>query len=406
MYWPRRSNSAALRLPNRRPRLARGFTLVELMVGVLIGLLASLAVTQVMVGSEGQKRSTTSGSDAQVNGALALAALQRAIQPAGYGFAASPTALGCTVTAVFNGKPIRDPDNHVPDFPITLAPVVITQDPDHPGAAPDQIRVLASGKTSYSVPLRIVSPGYDPANAATNTQFPVASVAGVAGPYPTSGTVTAPGDLMLAVVSSSTPCEIFQVTSNPGANALVYRADQSAAWNAAGFPAGAYPDGAFLVNLGPIVDATYSIGTQSLRVTSLKIAAATSTPSYDGPTELFPNIVNLKAMYGKGTGGVVDTWDNVTPTTNADWQKVVAVRLALVARSAQYEKEEVTPANPQWDVGTAIAVTGTVACTTGSSKCLSLHVDNLANPSDTDWKHYRYKVFDTVIPLRNMLWNS
>jgi type IV pilus assembly protein PilW len=400
MYWPRRSNSAALRLPNRRPRLARGFTLVELMVGVLIGLLASLAVTQVMVGSEGQKRSTTSGSDAQVNGALALAALQRAIQPAGYGFAANPAALGCTVTAVFNGNPIA---TLLPNFPTTLAPVIITQGAS---GAPDQIRVLASGKASYSVPLRIISPGYDPANAATKTQFPVASVAGVAGPYPTSGTVTAPGDLMLAVVSSSTPCEIFQVTSNPGANALVYRADQPAAWNAAGFPAGAYGDGTFLVNMGPIVDATYSIGTQSLRVTSLKIAAATSTPSYDGPTELFSNIVNLKAMYGKGTGGVVDTWDNITPATNADWQKVLAVRLALVARSAQYEKDEVTPANPQWDVGTVIAVTGTVACTTGSSKCLSLHVDNLSNPSDTEWKHYRYKVFDTVIPLRNMLWNS
>src|SRR5689334_15387844 len=80
-----------------RSRIA-GFTLIELMIGVLIGLLASLAVTQVMVNSEGQKRTTTSGSDAQVNGALALATLQRAIQSAGYGFAANPTSLGCALT--------------------------------------------------------------------------------------------------------------------------------------------------------------------------------------------------------------------------------------------------------------------------------------------------------------------
>ena len=88
MYWPRQSINGAARLPTRRPGVPRGFTLVELMVGLLIGLLASLAVMQVMWSSEGQKRTTTSGSDAQVDGALALSALQRAIQPAGYGFAA------------------------------------------------------------------------------------------------------------------------------------------------------------------------------------------------------------------------------------------------------------------------------------------------------------------------------
>ena len=78
---------------------------------------------------------------------------------------------------------------------------------------------------------------------------------------------------------------------------------------------------------------------------------------------------------------------------------MLAVRVAVVARSAQYEKEEVTSTNPLWDVGTAIAIAGTATC--GASKCLSLKVDYL-----TDWKHYRYRVFDTVIPLRNMLWNS
>ena len=41
----------------------------------------------------------------------------------------------------------------------------------------------------------------------------------------------------------------------------------------------------------------------------------------------------------------------------------------------------------------------TAAC--GTSKCLKLKIDTLPN-----WKRYRYRVFDTVIPLRNMLWNS
>jgi type IV pilus assembly protein PilW len=25
---------------------------------------------------------------------------------------------------------------------------------------------------------------------------------------------------------------------------------------------------------------------------------------------------------------------------------------------------------------------------------------------NADWKHYRYKVYETVVPLRNLLWQS
>ena len=61
-------------------RLAsRGVTLVELLVGMTIGLLSVVIITQVMAVSEEQKRTTSSGSDAQVNGALALSSLQREV---------------------------------------------------------------------------------------------------------------------------------------------------------------------------------------------------------------------------------------------------------------------------------------------------------------------------------------
>jgi type IV pilus assembly protein PilW len=129
---------------------------------------------------------------------------------------------------------------------------------------------------------------------------------------------------------------------------------------------------------------------------------ANATPSYDGPTDLFPNIVGLRAYYGKDTDadGVIDAYDQTTPTTNAGWQQVLAVRLALVARSAQYERDEVTSANPMWVVGDSPAVSpAPVTC--GASKCVELKVDGLA-----DWKHYRYKVYDTVVPLRNLVWRS
>jgi type IV pilus assembly protein PilW len=371
-------------------RRQAGFTLVELMIGVVIGLLASLAVTQVLVTSEGQKRATTSASDAQINGALALTALQRGILPAGYGFAAAPDLIGCPLSARFNGVP-------VPGFPARLVPVQITDAADN---LPDTIRVISSGKASYSIPLRVIAPGYDPANAMGNQRFAVASVRGVEGPQvDASGTQISRGDLMVAALSSTVPCEMFRVTANP-VGAFVPKADDVGGWNAVGFPITAHGAGSLLVNMGEPVDNTYTITNNALTVTSLRIAA-NSTPSYEGPVELYPNIVNLQAMYGKDSDfdGSVDVWNTTAPTNNSEWRQVIAVRLALVARSTQFEKEDVTAANPLWDVGTAVNVADTVNC--GASKCLRLRVDMLP-----DWQRYRYRVFDTIIPLRNMLWNS
>ena len=134
-----------------------GFSLIELMVGIAIGLIATLIVTQVLLASEGQKRTTTSGSDAQVSGALALDALHAPCSRPARASRPIPTPLGCTLEASFNGAA-------VPGFPISLAPAN-RPTPGDAGAA-DTIRVLGSGKSSYSLPLRIVVPGYNPGNAA------------------------------------------------------------------------------------------------------------------------------------------------------------------------------------------------------------------------------------------------
>jgi len=123
--------------------------------------------------------------------------------------------------------------------------------------------------------------------------------------------------------------------------------------------------------------------------------------------DLYPQIINLKVLYGKDSdsNGVVDTYETSSPATSADWQKVLSVRIALVARSNQYEKDLVTTAAPQWDLGgpaatTGVTVTGASTCK-GSDQCLTLGVSQVA-----DWQHYRYKVYDTIVPLRNMLWNN
>jgi type IV pilus assembly protein PilW len=62
-----------------------GFSLIELMVGLVIGLIATVVIMQTFASFEGTKRSTTGVADAQTNGSIALYSIQRELQSAGYG---------------------------------------------------------------------------------------------------------------------------------------------------------------------------------------------------------------------------------------------------------------------------------------------------------------------------------
>ena len=212
----------------------------------------------------------------------------------------------------------------------------------------------------------------------------------------------AQGDLALVAADDVQPCWVFQVTAAPAAMA-VPRADNAAGWNTAGTPTQAYGDGSILVNLGTLVDNRYEINNRVLQVSSFD----TANPGTRITRDIQSDIVDLRAYYGRDTSGtadgIVDVYDTTTPANNAGWLRVLSVRLIVVSRSGQYEKDIVTPANPTWDVGATPATTGAAAC--GASQCVTIDVGAGA-VGDVEAKHYRYKVFETIVPLRNMLWSS
>jgi type IV pilus assembly protein PilW len=372
-----------------RAGAARGLTLVELMVGIALGLIATLAVVQVLAVSEGQRRTTASGADAQVSGALGLFALERDLKSAGYGLSSTREALACAITARHNGAVVAN-------MPTTLLPVSITAGA---GAASDTVRILASNKAGFSVPIRVMPPRYQP----NDQWFSVASTLGVA-----------QNDLMLAFRATGEPCHLFRVTANPtGSVAQIPRADD-AGWNGAGTPNVEIPEGSQLINLGTLLDHTYRVDADRAVLQRVSFDTTTRTQVV---TDVQPGIVLMRAFYGldraatpaqlaAGTGQTrVDTYTldaAKVPTTPADWQRLLSVRIAIVARSGHYEKDEVTTANPVWDVGTAAEVDGAVTC--GSSKCVTLDVG--ADVAGSQARHYRYKVYDTVVPLVNLLWRS
>lgn len=421
-------------------RRQRGVTLVELLVGVVIGLLAILVVSQVALVYEGQKRSTTSGSDAQINGALALQAIQRDVQSAGYGPTSGLAALftqttvdasGCAITAKADGATPAG-------APTLLAPVVIDVGAN---GAPDTLHVFASGNSNFSLPIALGS------NHSTTDTYFVLKAGGSTGNLPGVNIGNAQGDLMLAVSADTAPptCTLFGINVDgmtpsvrdaggvesdgvplgtvangtplveaavapAGAVSVGRRIGHAGADSGAGIWNKAVPllpnaytaDRTYLVNLGRPADViyrSYAVGNQGLTLTEFDFAAGSAKAA----TEAYAGIVLVKAVYGKALANnnmQADTWVSSNPgadvVTDAagnamnGWSRVVAVRVVMVARSQQYEKTEVTTVLPKW------YYEGNRA---GNS--MDLKID--ANP---DWKHYRYKVYETVIPLRNMIWQS
>jgi type IV pilus assembly protein PilW len=106
---------------------------------------------------------------------------------------------------------------------------------------------------------------------------------------------------------------------------------------------------------------------------------------------IMDGIVQLQAQYGRDTSGTadgkVDVWDTTQPADFDGWSRVLALRVGIVARSSLREKA---------DLATGICNTTTTAPTWAGG--------TFKMTADADWKCYRYRVFETIIPIRNTIW--
>lgn len=371
-----------------------GFTLIELLVAMLLGLVTVLVVAQVMLMAESRKRTATSGSDATVTGAMALYTMERDARNAGFGMTTSAAALGCEIKAKHGSGSTQT---------FVLAPVVITQGAN---GAPDTITFTAS--TKEGVPLPTLVTVDHPATAAN---FFVQSALGIT-----------EGDLMIAVPpspSSTNWCSVFQVTNDTspgggnsqgggqGQNQVLHNSGLSP-WNQAGgqtiFPASGYPTGSTLINLGAMARRTYSVVNNGLQLTWLNTTTGASQTR-----DLYPQVIQLQAEYGTDTNLAdntvqVSNWTTTTPAANdnAGWQAIKAIRVAVVARSNVYEKEAVTVAGTGTNFAACQASSPRAVCWAGGA----ITNLNTNSPGTDDWQHYRYRVYEAVLPIRNVIWHQ
>ncbi len=351
------------RFPLRR---SAGFGLVEIMVSVVIGMLAILVMMQQLSIFEHSKRTTTGGADAQNNGAIALYGLQRDIRQSGYGI----TGYTNTKQYLFTCSAGLSSGGTVPVVPVIINPAT---------------SVIPAGDANTDTLLVF----YGNSNGEPHGN-PIYSQTGTVSTVQSPGSFTV-GDVVMAAPDSCAanllprPVTVVAATTITAATGTVGTGTMYNLGQSPSVLAYAIRDG----NLTMCDYMATNCGVAKASVTAA-VWAATWVP-------IANNVISMRAQYGVDTtttmDAVVDTYNQTTPTTMCGWARVSAFRLALVARNSEYNKTnpdgtDVTSAAPTWDGSSGAAID------------LSKKPDGTANP---DWNHYRYKVFQTVVPMRNMV---
>jgi type IV pilus assembly protein PilW len=319
-----------------------GFGLVEIMVALAIGLITALIVMQVVTTFEGQKRTTTGNADAQTSGSTALYLVKRDAEMAGYGM---PLFSEQHPAFDCNPLPTLDHDANPATPEMGVAPVTITRD-----GVNDTV-VLRSGPALMGgSPLQIIAVSGSAIDVTNNLGCSVGDV---------------------AFLSSGAACSLAIVTAIPDPNINTNQITLSST-------AGVSP-GDSVACMGGWAENTYNVDTvnKALRRNGAPIAAG---------------IVAMRAQYGvsatPATTQIVNWVDaDAMPNPNI----VRAIRVAVVAQNGMLEKEIVSdPCNG--------ALNEKEVCSWPGGPALDLS-------ADPTWRQYRYRVFETIIPLRNVLWN-
>ena len=316
-------------------RVSSGFSLVELMVAITIGLLLLSAVVSVFVGSRTAYQSTAGLGALADGGRTALSLIGESARSAGFlacnsaqsatndtllvlgglgdnfglgteGFEAGGTAPGATF--VLPARPV---------VPTGVASWIGGLDPTVPGAAPgpgnvglpvqgSDVVVLRSSVQRVAPPLQAMAYTVADANPG-DTQVSVTPVPAIT-----------PGQY--AVVSDCTKSVIFQATGVGGA------APAAVTFGGAlpvGFSAGAL--------VSPVSTTVYYVGVGSDGDASLWRLEQVNGPGFTAE-ELVPDIENMQVLYGIDGSGTQTASAYVTADT-VGTTNVVSLQIAVLAAS-------------------------------------------------------------------------
>ena len=385
-----------------------GISLIEILIGVTIGLIGILMMYQLTENWSIRKRTTAAGSDAQASGSIGSYRLTDDIRQAGYGFGTAGTKIGCSISAYDDAG--ISPRATVNLLSFLMVPVVIQNGTTGNPNGPDSLSIFYGNGTTLSSSHRYTDSTLTTKKTATQ------------GPR----TGIHRGDVVI-VSPDTANCGLVRITDNTNSDGLTIEhananstyTDETGAGNQTRYnnPAG------YLGAIAPgSVGTIYNVG-DSPKLNMWRVSgrvlqecnyldADCLDPSVPW-NNIAEGIIDLQAQYGLDTDNnyIVDKWvDPDAPTTTLPgavplpggvlWSRLRAVRVALLARSQEYEKTAVTLTAP---------LTGWVDAANHNVPFTMYNVDGSpAVPDDTpnDWRHYRYRLYTTTIPLRNMVWGT
>ncbi len=396
-------NTDSLPLSQRlRAVRERGAGIIETMVGILIGMIVVAVVYNVLVLAEGYKRSTIGVADAQVTGQLTQYILGRELANGGAALMmGAPDLINCS------------------DWRLRPLPVMVTA-----GASANQSDQLL---VFYSTSPRVVHPVWF--SGIVNTPNPLAVDS------PNGFKV---GDWVIAT-NRSANCSLANVTGiapYSGTLGPYPPADENGKVALAYTPASAFNFNADsrVINLGQrMMRIRYLVDWDPTAVPALRGKAQLTSQSVNwqdpgAPLPVVPlaqNIVLMKVQYGVDTDAddLLDCWTSAiaaSPCGGVDFsgptdaaalggggafanaatlpqvRSIKAVRVAIVVRSEHQERQDALSAS----------LVGQTAwlfnCAANDATCQGrIQIDNTVLED-----YSRYRIYETVIPLRNSIWNN
>ncbi|MEY4978339.1 MAG: hypothetical protein RLZZ352_609 [Pseudomonadota bacterium] len=341
-------------------RYSQGYSIIEVMVGLVIGMIGVAIILQTLLFSEQQKAVTSGAGDTQTNGALAIYGLQRDIRQAGHGFNAL-NALGCSL-AIPTGHTLSQLGSVIINPPTTDVPA---------GDANTDTLLISYGDGNGPTEGDLIL-------AVNDNNVAVSSVANYA----------VAENVFAAPLVGSTNCALTLTTVSAISAPNVTLTSATGAI-----------DGGSLFNLGtaPKIYA-YAIRNGNLTLCNFMESDCSSACETGNRNcnnnwvAVSSNIISLRAQYGRDTtepgDGAIDTWDQTIPSSTTafnracEWTRIPAVRLVIVARSPNQDASAATAATaPTWDGNADAPITLPVG-----------------------WQNFRHRAFETIIPLRNMPW--
>jgi type IV pilus assembly protein PilW len=379
--------------PLRQPcvRQQRGLSIISLLVAMAVGLVLTLAVSGVLVSSEGRNRGQMAVNDINQTGGYVSHILDGAVRSAGSGFAARwAQTYGCRLNVTRNGSTLLPRNGAWPvpfaAFPtdVRVAPVLVGKGLSAAGS--DVLAVMRGNAGFGEMPLEVLALG------------PPLGLRNTLGLTPNELLLLADGQGDCLLLQAGAIAVDTVELSGGGRYHTVTGAGRTLADFA---PVDASTVAAMLGNAGPATGVAanpplfmlYGVGANRTLFAQDLLAIDSATPQ-----PLTEGVVELRALYGvdNNNDGALDTWvdPGASPwdiatlmdgsaASQQNMARIVAIRLGLILRTGRAERETVAS-----------------NITLFTDLDASLHHSRVLS---ADEARVRHRVLELTVPLRNAL---